>query len=197
MLPALFLQTTGLGLVLVDLEVALVDDVDRVVVSTSDWDVAGGLVDCWVDGGLGSWVDGGLAVWVAGGLADWVDGCLAGEVGLVDWGLADRDDGRGADSVSRVSLGTYIGHFLSMWYCNLLFLAIPETGVIFSPQNSHTPIKQNTHYPHHHEYIDFTWHSVIRWNPCSPWIWFKMLAKNLLMTTIPPWAQYGWWEASI
>ena len=36
MLPALFLQTTGLGLVLVDLEVALVDDVDRVVVSTSD-----------------------------------------------------------------------------------------------------------------------------------------------------------------
>ena len=36
MLPALFLQTTGRGLVLVDLEVALVDDVDREVVSTSD-----------------------------------------------------------------------------------------------------------------------------------------------------------------
>ena len=135
MLPAFVWQTTGLGLVLVDLEVALVDDVDRVVVSTSDWDVAGGLVDCWVDGGLGSWVDWGLAVWVAGGLADWVDGCLAGEVGLVDWvdwGLADRDDGRGVDWVARVSIGTYIGHFLSMWYCNLLFLAIPDTGVIFS-----------------------------------------------------------------
>ena len=59
-----------------------------------------------------------------------------GSLGAV---LTDGVVDLGGGGISAWDTFRYFEHFLRIWCCSLLFLGTPCVGLIFRPQNSHSP----------------------------------------------------------